>query len=117
MPRRTCHLLPTPLFSPPGKSTGASPSPFLLATKAPASPKKPSAPPTSPFTFPTKRFRLKESMSLFSNLPASPADSDVPAANQPLAERMRPRTLDEFIGQEKLLGPGKPLRTQIESDN
>ncbi len=56
-------------------------------------------------------------MSLFSKLPASPADSDVPAANQPLAERMRPRTLDEFIGQEKLLGPGKPLRTQIESDN
>jgi len=30
---------------------------------------------------------------------------------------MRPRTLDEFIGQEKLLGPGKPLRLQIESDN
>ncbi len=56
-------------------------------------------------------------MSLFSKLPASPADSDVPAANQPLAERMRPRTLDEFIGQEKLLGPGKPLRMQIESDN
>jgi putative ATPase len=37
--------------------------------------------------------------------------------NQPLAERMRPRTLDEFIGQEKLLGPGKPLRVQIEQDN
>jgi len=36
---------------------------------------------------------------------------------QPLAERMRPRTLDEFIGQEKLLGLGKPLRVQIESDN
>ncbi|HET6932318.1 MAG TPA: replication-associated recombination protein A, partial [Candidatus Acidoferrum sp.] len=31
--------------------------------------------------------------------------------------RMRPRTLDEFIGQEKLLGPGKPLRVQIETDN
>jgi putative ATPase len=30
---------------------------------------------------------------------------------------MRPRTLDEFIGQEKLLGPSKPLRVQIESDN
>src|SRR5438445_3133298 len=55
-------------------------------------------------------------MSLFSNLP-SPADPDVPPANQPLAERMRPRTLDEFIGQEKLLGPAKPLRMQIESDN
>jgi putative ATPase len=56
-------------------------------------------------------------MSLFSKLPASPAEGDAPAATQPLAERMRPRTLDEFIGQEKLLGPGKPLRLQIESDN
>ena len=56
-------------------------------------------------------------MGLFSKLPASPAEGDAPAANQPLAERMRPRTLDEFIGQEKLLGPGKPLRLQIESDN
>jgi len=56
-------------------------------------------------------------MSLFSKLPASPAEGDAPAATQPLAERMRPRKLDEFIGQEKLLGPGKPLRLQIESDN
>src|SRR5580693_7727869 len=30
---------------------------------------------------------------------------------------MRPRTLDEFTGQEKLLGPGKPLRIQIENDD
>jgi len=30
---------------------------------------------------------------------------------------MRPQTLDEFIGQEELLGPGKPLRTQIERDD
>ena len=44
-------------------------------------------------------------------------ESETPSALQPLAERMRPRTLDEFIGQEKLLGPGKPLRVQIESDN
>ena len=56
-------------------------------------------------------------MSLFSKLPASAANADVLTANQPLAERMRPRTLDEFIGQEKLLGPGKPLRLQIENDN
>ena len=55
----------------------------------------------------------KRSMSLFPTLPSD----DSPSANQPLAERMRPRTLDEFIGQEKLLGPGKPLRVQIESDN
>ena len=52
-------------------------------------------------------------MSLFSNLP-QPAAED--SAHQPLAERMRPRTLDEFIGQEKLLGSGKPLRQQIEND-
>jgi putative ATPase len=53
-------------------------------------------------------------MSLFSKLP-QPAMED--STHQPLAERMRPRTLDEFIGQEKLLGPGKPLRQQIESDS
>jgi len=52
-------------------------------------------------------------MSLFSRLP----EPETPAALQPLAERMRPRTLGEFIGQEKLLGPDKPLRVQIESDN
>ncbi|HUA02012.1 MAG TPA: replication-associated recombination protein A [Candidatus Aquilonibacter sp.] len=39
-----------------------------------------------------------------------------PLAGRPLADRMRPQTLDEFIGQEDLLGPGKPLRTQIEHD-
>jgi putative ATPase len=52
-------------------------------------------------------------MGLFAGLP----EPETPAGLQPLAERMRPRTLDEFIGQEKLLGPGKPLRVQIESDN
>ncbi len=52
-------------------------------------------------------------MSLFSNLPQHATED---SAHQPLAERMRPRTLDEFIGQEKLLGPGKPLRQQIEND-
>src|ERR1700689_610175 len=41
---------------------------------------------------------------------------EAPQAGRPLADRMRPQTLDEFIGQEELLGPGKPLRTQIERD-
>src|SRR5216683_801477 len=59
----------------------------------------------------------KNNVSLFSKLPPPAPEPDVPAANQPLAERMRPRTLDEFIGQEKLLGPGKSLRLQIENDN
>ena len=40
-----------------------------------------------------------------------------PLAGRPLADRMRPQALDEFIGQEDLLGPGKPLRTQIERDD
>jgi putative ATPase len=40
-----------------------------------------------------------------------------PQAGRPLADRMRPQTLDEFVGQEDLLGPGKPLRTQIEHDD
>lgn len=55
-------------------------------------------------------------MSLFSAGPEVGAQ-EAAAGLQPLAERMRPRTLDEFIGQEKLLGPGKPLRVQIESDS
>ncbi len=36
---------------------------------------------------------------------------------QPLASRLRPRTLDEFFGQKHLLGEGKVLRRLIESDN
>ena len=34
----------------------------------------------------------------------------------PLAERMRPRTLDDFVGQQSLIAPGRPLRTAIEQD-
>jgi putative ATPase len=41
---------------------------------------------------------------------------DEPRAGRPLADRMRPRTLDDFAGQEELLSPGKPLRIQIERD-
>jgi putative ATPase len=37
--------------------------------------------------------------------------------SRPLADRMRPRTLDEFVGQEHILGPGKSLRVQIERDD
>ena len=37
-------------------------------------------------------------------------------ARAPLAARLRPRTLDEVVGQEHLLAPGRPLRTLIESD-
>src|SRR5918992_630258 len=34
----------------------------------------------------------------------------------PLAERMRPRTLDEVVGQDEILAPGRPLREAIERD-
>src|SRR5215471_17964960 len=51
-------------------------------------------------------------MSLFPSIPNAPSD---PA--RPLADRMRPRTLDEFVGQEHLVAPGKPLRTQLERDD
>jgi len=41
-------------------------------------------------------------------------DAPVDDALRPLADRMRPRTLDEFVGQEQVLGPGKPLRLALE---
>ena len=37
-----------------------------------------------------------------------------PLSGTPLAERMRPRTLDEYVGQEPLVGPGQPLRKAID---
>jgi putative ATPase len=52
-------------------------------------------------------------MSLFDGEPEGPKGT---LRTAPLAERMRPRTLEEYSGQEHLLGPGKPLRVQIERD-
>jgi putative ATPase len=49
----------------------------------------------------------------------TPTDAPAPVsseANAPLAQRMRPRTLDEYVGQEHILGPGKLLRRAIEAD-
>jgi putative ATPase len=57
-------------------------------------------------------------MSLFDD----PEPAGVPTAaaavdpSAPLAERMRPRTLDEFVGQDALIAPGRPLRIAIEQD-
>src|SRR5262245_63752171 len=39
-----------------------------------------------------------------------------PPAEGPLADRMRPKSLDDVLGQGHLLDPGKPLRTAIERD-
>jgi len=55
-------------------------------------------------------------MSLFRHLDPDAAPADSQSSSRPLADRMRPRTLDEFVGQEHLLASGKPLRAQIESD-
>jgi putative ATPase len=53
-------------------------------------------------------------MSLFQPVPSRDDSGD---RTRPLADRMRPRSLDEFVGQEHLLAEGKPLRTQIERDD
>ena len=47
----------------------------------------------------------------------NPPPDDAVDKSRPLADRMRPRTLDEFVGQEHILGPGKSLRVQIERDD
>ncbi len=44
------------------------------------------------------------------------AGASAGGARAPLAVRLRPQTLDEFVGQEHLLGPGRPLRRAIEQD-
>ncbi|MFB3778023.1 MAG: replication-associated recombination protein A [Bryobacteraceae bacterium] len=51
-------------------------------------------------------------MSLFDS--SLPPQGPVPRS--PLADRMRPQSLDEFVGQEHILGPGKPLRVKMERD-
>jgi putative ATPase len=57
-------------------------------------------------------------MSLFNQIPEEASVKRGAGARMaPLAERMRPRTLDEYVGQEQLLGPGKPLRMEIERDD
>jgi putative ATPase len=53
-------------------------------------------------------------MSLFDGEPEGPKGT---LGMAPLAERMRPHSLEDYSGQEHLLGPGKPLRVQIERDD
>jgi putative ATPase len=50
-------------------------------------------------------------MGLFDATPLPPTPAD---KTRPLAERMRPERWEEFVGQEHIVGPGKPLRAQIE---
>jgi len=53
-------------------------------------------------------------VSLFQPIPNAGSAAD---RTRPLADRMRPRRLDEYVGQEHLIGPGKPLRTQVDRDD
>jgi putative ATPase len=52
-------------------------------------------------------------MGLFESIPHVDRATD---RTRPLADRMRPRTLEEYAGQKHLIGPGKPLRAQIDRD-
>jgi putative ATPase len=52
-------------------------------------------------------------MSLFDASPVGSGND----AGRPLAERLRPERLEDFVGQLHILGPGKPLRVQIERDH
>ena len=52
-------------------------------------------------------------MSLFDPDPLASSKDD---AERPLAERMRPVTLEDYVGQSHILAPGKPLRSQIDRD-
>ncbi len=56
-------------------------------------------------------------MSLFDTSPTARLSGSESSSHAPLAERMRPRTLDEYSGQDHLLGAGKPLRLAIERDD
>ena len=56
-------------------------------------------------------------MSLFDTSPLTSTQSPSHTAQTPLAEKMRPRTIEEYAGQQHLLAPGKPLRLAIERDD
>ncbi len=55
-------------------------------------------------------------MNLFDESPVGEAPQQQSVSPRPLAERMRPQSLDECVGQQHLLADGMPLRRQIESD-
>jgi len=57
-----------------------------------------------------------QSSSAPSESPARDSDVTKTKYNSPLADRMRPQSLDEFLGQEEVVGKGKLLRQAIESD-
>src|SRR5215470_2613937 len=61
---------------------------------------------------------MPDQSSLFGSdiAPSSKKNTPIPASTEPLAARMRPRTLDEVLGQDNLLSPGRVLRRSIVED-
>jgi putative ATPase len=60
--------------------------------------------------------RRETSDRLFEEPEQAVDSADMASGDRPLADRMRPRSLDEFAGQEKLIAPGRALRKMIEQD-
>src|SRR5262249_60643307 len=100
---------------------GRSPSPTTPTFRMPPFPPPPTPPqppyiPTMPATpVPGKgRCGRRKTMPRQPELFARPPRATPAAGRAPLAERMRPHTADEFVGQEHLLGPGRVLREMLE---
>src|SRR5438045_3088338 len=66
--------------------------------------------------FSSSATRVEQREPLSPALSPSAGEREMAARHQPLAARMRPRTLDEFVGQAHILGPGQLLRRAIEAD-
>lgn len=66
--------------------------------------------------YPSQMAISRETPTLFSDQDESAPTSQSVDLNAPLAERVRPRKLEEFVGQEHLIGPGKLLRRLVEED-
>ncbi len=64
----------------------------------------------------SKQTAAQSDNSLFAPEETAAPTTAAPDADAPLAARMRPRTLDEFVGQESVVGPGTLLRRAIERD-
>ena len=108
---RTASTTPTPT---PGKgsalSTAAANTPPTERGSAASTPRTASTMPT-PGKGSTASVTSAESAPSTASTPSTASDGNY----RPLADRLRPQTLDEFVGQSHLLGPGAPLRRALES--
>src|SRR3569832_812037 len=63
--------------------------------------------------FPPRPYPLQAMAVLFGDQQVSDQPEDAPAANAPLADKLRPRSLDEVVGQEHLTGPGGAIGRMV----